>query len=329
MIHRISIGHLVKGYPTFYEVNISKPTLGNKLWHLENNKPDVGISLQVIDFANPAQLGYAITAAPYIEIPLNEINKPSRVVMRILWGATYITKRFDIYENHKDIAIGSHLNAFVQFRWMWHLQLSKNLRFEPGITFSHCSNGKAKNPNLGLNMAGLSAGFNFLIPAATRPLVTRVDSSGRAKSKNEIVVMGAFGVNERSIGSPELMSYVLSGSYQRNIRNTHKFSAGMDVFYDQNYLIDYEEKFLEKPTGIDQFRISARVGYAYNIGRISLPIEIGYYVFQKGNPDAMVVSRLGVRYYSPSGFMVTFGLRTHFAVAYTFEYGIGYRMYLK
>jgi hypothetical protein len=329
LVHRISIGHLVKGYPTIYEVNISKPTLGNKIWHLENNKPDVGVSLQCVDFANPKQLGYALTAAPYVEIPLNVHERMSRVIMRVCWGATYITKSFDIKDNHKNIAIGSHFNSYVQFRWFWQMQLTPRLRFEPGISFSHASNGKAKNPNLGLNVVSLSAGLNYLLPSAKKPPVTKVDSSTRVRSKNEITLGAAIGFNERSIATPLLKSYLFAFSYQRNVRNTHKFSAGMDFYYDQNYVIDYESILFKKPEGFEQFRVAARVGYSYNIGRISLPIEIGYYAFQRCNPDANIVSRLGVRYYSKSGFIASFGLRTHFAVAYTFEYGIGYRIFLK
>jgi len=66
-----SIGHLIKGYPTIYEVDVSKPTAGHKLWHVENNKPDIGVSFQCLDFKNPAQLGYALTIAPFMEIPLS------------------------------------------------------------------------------------------------------------------------------------------------------------------------------------------------------------------------------------------------------------------
>jgi hypothetical protein len=330
MVHRISIGHLVKGYPTTYEFNISKPTLGNHLWHIENNKPDLGVSLQCLDFANPSQLGYALTAAPYVEIPLNVKERSSRLIMRICWGATYITKSFDIHSNHKNIAIGSHVNSFVQFRWFWHLKLTENLRFEPGITFSHASNGKARNPNLGLNVMSLSAGLNFLLPSKTPVApVTKIDSSTRVRSKNELLATAAIGFNERAIGTPELRSYLFAFGYQRNVRNTHKFSAGFDFYYDENYLLDYKNT-LEKPaSGFDQYRVSARVGYSYNVGRISIPIELGYYVFQRCNPDANIVSRLGVRYYSASGIVASFGLRTHFAVAYTFEYGLGYRFFLK
>lgn len=330
LVHRISIGHLVTGYPTIYELNVSKPTLGNKLWHLENNKPDLGITLQCMDFKNPDQLGYALTAAPYVEIPLNEKIKMSRLILRLCFGATYITKDFDIQNNHKNIAIGSHVNAFVQFKWFWQIQLSKRLRFEPGFAFTHASNGKSRNPNLGLNVVSLNFGLNMLIPSKKpKPVITKIDSSTKAKSKNELMGFAAVGFNQRSIATKELKTYVASITYQRNVRNTHKFSAGLDFFYDQNYRYDFEDAFKREPKGFESMRVSARLGYAYNVGRISFPVEIGYYVYQKTSPDANIVSRIGVRYYDPSGLVVHFGLRTHFAVAYNFEYGLGYRFYLK
>lgn len=330
LVHRISIGHLVKGYPTNYELNISKPSLGNKLWQLENNLPDMGISLQCLDFKNPAQLGYALTAAPYIEIPLSAEQKTSRMIIRLCFGATYITKRFDIHENHKNIAIGSHVNAFVQFKWFWHYQLTRLLRFEPGFAFTHASNGKSKNPNLGLNVVSVNLGLNMLIPSKKpNPDVVKIDSSAKARSKNEIMTFAAVGFNQRYIGTPGLRAYVVSAAYQRNLRNTHKFSAGLDFFYDENYQLDFKDEFLRKPDGIERMRIGARLGYSYNVGRISFPVELGYYVFQKSKPDGVILNRIGVRYYSACGIVAHFGLRTHFAVAYDFEYGLGYRFYLR
>jgi len=242
----------------------------------------------------------------------------------------YITKCFDVQTNRKNIAIGSHFNSFVQFKWLWHLKLSESLRFEPGFAFSHVSNGKSKNPNLGLNVVSLNAGLNYLIPSKKSKTQTRcVDSSTCVKSKNELLFFAAIGFNQREIATPDLKVITVSGAYQRNVRNTHKFSAGVDLFYDENYQTDYENKFSVKATGFDQMRMSVRLGYSYNIGRISLPIEMGYYAFQKAKPDGYVVSRIGVRYYSKSGLVAHFGLRTHFAVAYDFEYGLGYRFYLK
>jgi hypothetical protein len=143
------------------------------------------------------------------------------------------------------------------------------------------------------------------------------------------LIYGAVGFNERAIYDRRLMrSYLFVAAYQYNIRNTHKFSLGADIFLDENYVVDYKNEFFKEPSFIEQFRVGARVGYSYNVGRVSFPIEIGYYVFQKSKPDGYVVNRLGVRYYAANGLVGHFGLRTHFAVAYTFEYGLGYRVFL-
>ena len=329
LVHRSNISHLVKGNPTIYELNIGKSSSGNKLWQIENNLPDIGISLQCIDFKNPLQLGYALTASPYIEIPLNKTPKILRPSIRLCWGLTYITKSYDSNENKENIAIGSHFNSFVQFRCFWSFKLSNLLRIEPGICFTHASNGKAKNPNLGLNVASLNLGINYSIQSKANQSITKVDSSTKAKSKNELIFFTAIGFNQKQIASPILKTFVYSFAYQRNLRNSHKYVLGIDVFYDQNYLIDYENVFKNKAQGIDQLRMSIKLGYSYNVGRLSFPFEIGYYFFQKTNPDELIVNRLGVRYYSKTGLIAHFGLRTHFAVAYNFEYGLGYRFSLK
>jgi len=328
LVHRSNISHLVKGNPTIYELNIGKSSSGNKLWQIENNLPDIGISLQCIDFKKPLQLGYALTASPYIEIPLNKTPKILRPSIRLCWGLTYITKSYDSIENKENIAIGSHFNSFVQFRCFWRFKLSNLLRIEPGITFTHASNGKAKNPNLGINVASLNLGLNYSIQSEANQSIPKIDSSTKAKSKNEVIFFTAIGFNQKNIASPSLKTFVYSFAYQRNLRNSHKYVLGIDVFYDQNYLIDYENVFKNKAQGIDQLRMSIKLGYSYNVGRLSFPFELGYYFFQKTNPDELIVNRLGVRYYSKTGLIAHFGLRTHFAVAYNFEYGLGYRFNL-
>lgn len=327
--HRSTLGHLVKGYPTIYEFDFGKPTLGNKLWHIENNKPEVGLSFSVIDFKNPVQLGYSYAVVPYADIPLNSKERISRVVMRLSWGIAYLDKSFDVNQNHKNIAIGSKLNSFVQFKWYWQIPLTKNVKFEPGFTFTHASNARGQVPNLGLNVVSVNAALNLLIPSSKQPEISLIDSSTRAKSKNEILAYSAFGFNQREVGMSKLYAWMTSVVYQRNVRNTHKFGVGADVFVDQNYLIDYKENFDKSAKGIDNTRIALKVSYSYNLGRVSFPFEAGYYVYQKVKPDGIIISRIGVRYYDPSGIVASIGLRTHYAVAYDFEYGLGYRFYIK
>ncbi|MBS1650647.1 MAG: acyloxyacyl hydrolase [Bacteroidetes bacterium] len=329
--HRATMGNLVKGYPTLYEINIAKSTNGSKLWQIENNLPDYGLTFSCIDYKNPAELGYAFIIAPFIDIPLNRIEKQSRVYFRISWGGSFITKPFNVYTNQKNGAIGSYFNQHVQFRWFWKINLGKQLIFEPGISFSHQSNGKYKNPNLGINIASLSAALSFGSKNIKQkmPTVQNCDSLTKTKSKNELLAYTSIGFDQHEVGMNELNCYALALQYQRNLRNTHKFSFGINAFYDQNYQIDYAYLYKTDAQGINKYRASAMIGYSYNIGRLGIGIESGYYFLNTANPDGPIVSRLSLNYYSPIGLVAHLGLRTHFAVAYNFEYGLGYRFYLK
>ncbi len=328
LVHRNTIGHLVKGYPTIYELNFVKPTIGNKLWHIENNKPDLGITTQVIDFRNPQELGFGYVIAPFIEIPLNKREKSSRVIMRVCWGLSYFTKPFDVFTNQKNIAIGSHVNQYVQFKWFWQLPISKNLRLEPGFNFSHLSNGRTRNPNLGLNLLTLNLGMNINFkPSKLKSIaIAAVDSNTKVKSKNELFLYAAAGFNQREINQQHLYSYSVNFLYQRNVRNTHKWSAGVSLFADQNYLNDYKAINNNEGNGLNMLRAAVMVGYSYNIGRLSIPLETGYYFYDKVGPDGRITSKLSLRYYAKNGLVVHMGLRTHFAVAYNFEYGLGYKL---
>jgi hypothetical protein len=326
--HRSSLGDLIKGFAKVYELNICKPTLGDKLWQLENNKPDVGINVSVIDYANPSQLGYGIIVAPFIEIPLSRKERASRLFMRLCWGPAYMTKHFDIVHNQKDGAIGSALNAYIQFKWFWQIRLNKNMRLEPGFMFSHVSNGRSQSPNLGLNIFGVGAALNFRLTNKTKS-VSRIDSATRNKSRHEIVILNSYGFNDGEIQGKKELTSCLSIAYNYNKRNTHKFGFGVDIFYEQNYVKDLENAEVPINSPLDKLRYGPKLSYSYNVGRISLPIEMGVYINQKINPDGMFYNKLGIRYFADNGLVFSFGLRTHFAVAYNFDYGIGYRFRYK
>lgn len=325
--HRSILGNVIKGYPMTYELNIVKPTSGSHLWHLENNKPDIGINLSLIDYANPQQLGYGIVVAPFAEIPLNEKDKPSRMILRLCWGPAYMTKRFDLRENQKNGAIGSGLNAYVQFKWFWQFDLNDRLRLEPGFMFSHISNARAQSPNLGLNVFGVGLGVN--IKATKKQFsVASVDSSTKNKSKHEIFVTQNIGMNDGEIMGKKQFVSCLAIGYNFNKRNTHKFGVGFDVFYEENYVKDLRNAGIAEPSTFDKLRYGPKLAYSYNMGRISFPVEMGVYLRQLSEPDGVFFHRLGVRYFGYNGLVIAFGMRSHWAVAYNFEFGAGYRFRL-
>ncbi len=329
MQHREILANLIQGYPKIYELNIVKPTNGAKLWHLENNLPEIGLTFSVIDYANPGQLGYGIIAAPFAEIPLNKNISAKRLIMRLCWGPAFVTNPFNIKTNQKNYAIGSHLNAYVQFKWFWKIPINNKIELEPGFMFNHISNGRGQSPNLGLNVLGIGLGINFKAISKQEEKIILRDSSTAAKSKHEWCVWNAYGFNDGEIKGKKQLVSTLSFEYHYNKRNTHKFGGGFDWFYEENYIKDLKTEGIKTNHVIDKTRFGPKICYSYNIGRVSFPIEMGIYLRQLTAPDGLIFHRLGIRYYGKKGLMINFGMRSHWAVAYNFDYGIGYRHYIK
>lgn len=328
--HRSSIGNLIKGFTPAFELNLIKPTSGTKLWHRENNLPELGLSLAVIDFSNPKQLGYCYSLAPFIELPLNKLEKPSRVIMRLSWGLSYLTKRFDIETNPKNIAIGSHVNAFVQFRWLWHLNITQKMRLEPGVTFSHASNGRFQVPNLGLNVLVFNLGLTYKIKNEPINKTPKDSSYSTWPSKHELLVWDAIGWNEHEPpGGPKYFANTFAVNYYYNLRNTHKWGAGFDFAYDTQNAYHLENSGNTVNSWLDVAQLGVKGCYAYNVGKVSFPVEMGYYAVSKPKEDGPIFHRIGVRYFCDNGLMFNFSMKSHWAVASHFDYGIGYTFKLK
>lgn len=327
--HRSTIGHLVKGYIPGLEVDFVKPTRGNKKWHHENNFPDIGIAFNFIDFANPKQLGYCYAVSPFIEWPLNKKVRASRLVMRLNWGVSYLTKRFDIERDHKNIAIGSHWNTYFQMKWFWHLNINERLRVEPGLSFAHASNGRSQVPNLGLNVISFNLGVNYKIRNNT-PSVPLEDSASVWPSKHELLVWNACGFNEHEPPTgPKYFANSFGVNYYYNVRNTHKWGFGSDVFYESQNKYHMEQSGITVNGWTDMLQLGVKACYAYNVGRISFPIEMGYYALSKSKEDGPIYHRIGIRHYCKNGLMLNFTMKSHWAVAAHFDYGIGYRFSIK
>jgi hypothetical protein len=285
----------------------------------------VGIHFTFIDFGNPKILGQAYAIAPFIEIPLGKKEKPTRPVFRLSWGLSYLTKKFDVEKNHKNVAIGSHWNIFVQYRFLWHINLNEKFRFEPGIGLTHASNGRMQVPNLGLNLISLNLGLTYkLNDKACEKTV--IDSCTKARSRHELLAWYGFGLNDNDPPGAEtkMPAHTLSLNYVYNIRNTSKFGIGTDVFYEESYVRELNALNVPLSPFTNKLRLGIKGCYSYNVGRVAFPIEVGYYLYAIRNLNEPVYSRFGFRYTSGKGLMLQFMLKTHFAIAYHFDIGIGY-----
>ncbi|HWY37758.1 MAG TPA: acyloxyacyl hydrolase [Bacteroidia bacterium] len=328
--HHNSFGNLVNGFVNGGEVNFIKPAAGDKLWHHENNFLERGVGFACFDLGNPKQLGNVYAAFVFYEIPLSKKEKPFRLYMRLAPGIAYTPVHFDALENHKNNIISSPINAYVNFKWFYKWDLCRRWRLEGGLNFSHASNGRAVVPNLGVNIVTWNTGLTYKFfsnKVLVKPLA--VDSGSKAPSKHELLFWTAFGLNQVEVLGTHYVAQNYSFSYYYNKRNTHKFGGGIDLFYNPANIAQMKLSGDTLSSNLQNVQVGIKFSYCYNVGRWSLPVEMGYYAYTAFKGDGYFFHSIGMRYHFKNNIVAVMELKTNWAVANYFAFGVGYRLPLK
>ncbi len=329
--HTQKLSHLIEKRPYFLELSFSKTCDGTQLWHHENQFPDYGFSLNYQNLGNPNKLGNAWALATFFEINLHKPQKIVNMKLRFTGGFAYVTKSFHLYENHKNIALSSHMNVFAALRGSLFIKLHSHFFIIPNLQFSHVSNGRYKVPNLGINTLYPNIALQYRFKEAEKKTV--IDSSYRKTSKNEVYIWAGYGRNQDNPpGGSSFSNYTLSATYLRNLKNRHQLGVGLDAFYEP--ALNIRTQSVENVTTFyfkNGFSTGIKLAYAFNYGRWVLPIEYGYYLLSGVNqfPNGRHFHRIGLRYYHKNKWVTSFTLKSHFAVAYHFDLGLGYRFFVK
>ncbi len=330
--HRYNMGHLVKKHLTSYEFDISKNTTGNLCWQQPYHFPTSGIAIHVIPLGNPEQLGTAIGVYPYINFPLGNAKRKIKSNLRLGYGLGYITKKFDPLENHKNVAIGSNLNACIVLRLneMW--ELNDRNSIELGLGLTHFSNGAARLPNLGLNIPTVNIGYHHYIwqNMCTKRSGWTEDKKTHTEEiladKNwHVNVLLVTGFND--IDPPGGKYYGLLNIHSSVMKRTarkHRWGAGIDIMYSDA---------IRKKLSLDDIHVSvagnlqpgAKICYELVLGRLSLPFEMGAYLYTRYKSFGGIYNRFAIHYLVGDHLLVNVSLKTHFARAEYIEYGLGWK----
>ncbi|REJ80532.1 MAG: hypothetical protein DWQ44_06145 [Bacteroidetes bacterium] len=319
--HRPALELLQERHLLGAELSIVKTSSGEKEWHSGFLFPDVGINISYFDLGAPKILGYGIVVYPYVNFPLSD-KSDWRTHFRYGMGLGYVEKIFDAEENIKNSAIGSHINGVMHFDFHFEKDLGKRTYFEIGAGITHYSNGSTAIPNLGLNIAHVSAGImhyfgqKTAIKKETRPAYIE-DNEWR------IYLAGS----EKKIRPPGGQKYqvgVLSVSRMRNLNYKSSLGAGIDLFYDNSL---QQRSLREGNPDADEtynFRPGIYGAFQLNVGRIGFNFNTGFYPYTRWKGDGNVYSRIGLRYYMKNLFLCM-NLKSHFARADFIEWGAGIR----
>jgi len=325
--HHNNMAHLIKGHIYGGELNYLFRTNGTHAWEQIHRYPELGVCAVHLYLANPKQLGTLEGLYPYTNIRLNKVQRNWKLNLRLGAGLAVITKPFNRITNHKDNAIGSYLNGFVNLRLAYAIMLSKSWRLDAGLGLTHASNGAMATPNLGLNLATVNLGIGYAI--GNRDLQYKKDTIPRCVRKWHPMLVAVFGVKE--LDDPDGPKYVAYGAQlnmYRTLNYKNRLGAGVEVAYSNAVRKIFEEHdSLPNPRFHDVVTVGAKVCYAFTFNKISLPVDVGYYVYKKEKSyGGYIFNRIGVRYMLTKHVIANVTLLTHFARADYFEWGLGYEL---
>lgn len=321
--HHASMTRLIKGHIVGGEFDYIFRTDGAKQWQQIHHYPDIGMCFLHLDLGNPEELGTLEALYPYLNLRMNKLRKKTAWNIRVGVGLAYITKPFDRITNHKNNAIGSHVNGFVNLRLNATRMFGKSFRLDYGLGLSHASDGAIKTPNLGLNMVSLNLGGCYVFGNKT-PVYQHDSLITPAEKKWHPSVILAVGTKQLDPGGAHYGSLAAQINVYRTLGHKSKMGGGLEISYNaatQRYWAD-DSVFTTNP--VDMMKFGIKYSYSFNIYKLSLPIDFGYYLYNKLPNDDMFFHRIGVRYAINKHLIANVTLLTHWARADYFEWGFGY-----
>jgi hypothetical protein len=321
--HRPALVHLQKRHIRMAEVQYLKSANGDKTWHRIYNYPLYGLGYKYIDFGNDKELGRGHSLYSQLLLPLSKHHRYS-VNMRFGIGIGYVEKPFHYETNYKNLAIGTKLNGTVLTGFQFRMFTKKKIHLFGGIDFFHFSNGAFKLPNLGLNLATINFGATYY---TGDPIVTKIPAKEKLKRKHEFNSAVAIGFKERyPPEGPNFMVNIINFQYHLPWGQKGLLGAGSEMIIDQSLRGRLEEDSIQSSYLEGSTRIGVFGSCGLQLGKWDAVLQPGVYLYSKLSEDGFIYNRLLLKYRFHQHFYASLGLKSHFAKADYFEWGIGVRI---
>ena len=322
--HHESIAYLLKAHVPGFELEVSRPTFGKHQYEQLFRYPRTGIGYFFCDYGNPEVLGQAHALYSFINIPVIKTSNDLYLLnYEIAFGLSYLTKRFDVNNNYLNTAIGAHINVYFRLGFDTRIPVSENVELTGEVGFSHCSNGKWRSPNYGLNVLSGSLGVNYLINHIEKERIKLALPENYKKNYYIIIYSAGAKVFDNLYNKYYFISS-LSADYERQINLKRRIGFGTDIFYDKSIsealAVDGE---LNKDIA-NLFRIGLHASHTLVYNRLLMTINAGRYLYSKYTDLSLFYSRLALRYKVNKSILLNISLKAHNAKADFIEWGVGY-----
>lgn len=320
--HRSTMEHLVQGHTSFGEVGVSFQMDGSRDWHYDFNLPSVSFVLNFMDFGNREVLGQGFGTQIATYLPYFRKNGWS-FGSRLGAGLGITTKVFDQKQNVKNNAIGSHLNALVTFGFKLEKQFTRSsLGLEMNMT--HFSNGAFKLPNLGLNIPILGLQYTYYFEDIKysekgRGVINESEDLSNQFDFFSQLIMSTKQIYPTGGSNYGIVSLTNFTQYSRG--GNSKLEAGLDLIYNQSIVREVSGGYGSEKN----FQAGVYLAYILHVHNVDFLLGMGRYIHNPLAPHGDWYHKLGTRIHLTEKLSANIVIKSHWAKADYFEYGIAYR----
>lgn len=290
--HSPEVRYLEAGRFNSLELNYEWVGRGEEDWHHLYRFPSSGLLFSYTDFGNSQTLGSKFTLANYIKFPILHSQRGFQLHVRLAMGLSYLQKPFDPVNNSRNLAIGSHLNAFVQGMVGISYPIADHWGLSAGVQIGHFSNGSYTKPNKGMNYPMLTLGISRTLNKKE----SFYTSTGHEQIGNFWNALVSVSMKSPHISSTSTYGVVTLGiAYNRGINNKLFWMAGTDLVYNAANRRGEEER---RPTAVSRsvnFQAGVYIGLGMKYGPTSIYLTKGYQVLSYSLPTDGIYHRMGIR----------------------------------
>jgi len=307
------------------ETEFNTQTDGSALWQVAYKKPRIGVSVLFAGLNHKEILGHAIASYYHVDIPILQ-NKNTVFSVRIGAGLSYLTKRFDLKNNPKNTAIGTHINSTIAGNLNIKHTVKKGYYIEGGISFTHFSNALFRSPNLGLNLVTVQVAvtkdvFKFKCSCEKQNKKTTMYNKRKWGGAIDAGIAGkSIYVGDKTIYT----AYNVSSQVHYRLSNVSKLKAGVEFFHDNTLIREMQRQQLfvgEEKSAARQ--VGIYLGHELWFSRIAVVFRSGYYLYDKWEKNGKIYQKYGIKYQFHKNAYLYVQVKTHFASADYALWGVG------
>lgn len=304
------------------EVFFNKQTNGSRSWETKYNYPKLGISASWFNYGDPEELGNAYLASGYIDFTFAKKDL-HQLRMNLGTGLVYSDVTYHQENNPENKAIGAPVSYVLRGTIYYHYQVSPHWALNLNVAFRHFSNGRMNMPNNGMNFPVAGVGVEYS-PKGTPPF-QKADEE-EYDNKIRFNLLGATAWREVHYEDYKHKAYSLSAYISKRVTWYNGLLLGVDGFYYSPASI---QKHLSvagiriEQAEIDGRQLALTVGHALYIGKLSLLMQAGIYMYDPHKVWSHFYQRYALKYVLAKNAFVQVSLKSHTRTANMIEWGVG------